>query len=70
MKLHDNKLGSKIYTNYQKFSLLILFMRSRKSLRDFTAELKESKWPRWLGLREIPSYRSLHNWLSKGTFLD
>jgi len=65
MKLHDNQLGSKIYSNYQRVALLVLFMRSRKALRKFTAELVESKWPRWLGLREIPSYRTVHHWLVK-----
>ncbi len=65
MRLHDNNFGSKIYTNYQRVALIVLFMRSRKALRQFVAELVESKWPNWLGLREIPSYRTLHHWLTK-----
>lgn len=65
MKLNDNKLGSKVYSNYQRVALIVLFMRSRKALRQFVAELKESKWPRWLGLRELPSKSVLHNWLVK-----
>lgn len=65
MKLHDNTLGSRVYTNYQRLSLIVLFMRSRKALRDFVAELHESKWSRWLGLREIPSKSVLHNWLKR-----
>ena len=65
MKLHDNRLGSKFYSNYQRVALIVLFMRSRKALRQFVAELKESKWPRWLGLKEIPSKSVLHNWLTK-----
>ncbi len=65
MRLHDNHFGSKIYTNYQRVALLVLFMRSRKALRQFVDELKESRWTRWLGLREIPSYRTLHHWLTK-----
>lgn len=64
-KLHDNKLGSRVYSNYQRVALIILFMRSRKALRDFVNELKESKWPRWLGLKDIPSKSVLHNWLCK-----
>ncbi len=65
MKLHDNHFGSKVYSNYQRVALLVLFMRSRKALRQFVNELKESRWTRWLGLREIPSYRTLHQWLTK-----
>jgi hypothetical protein len=65
MKLNDNKFGSKVYSNYQRVALIVLFMRSRKALRQFVAELKESKWPRWLGLRELPSKSVLHNWLVK-----
>lgn len=65
MKYHDNKFGNKVYSNYQRLALIVLFMRSRKPLRQFVAELKESKWPRWLGLRDIPSYRTLHHWLTR-----
>jgi len=63
ISLHDNHKGPKIYTNYQRIALIVLFMRSRKSLRDFIAELYESRWPRWLGLKEIPSKSTIHNWL-------
>jgi len=65
MKLHDNNLGSKIYTNYQRVALIVLFTRSRKALRDFVSELVESKWPKWLGLKEIPSKSTLQRWLKK-----
>jgi len=65
IKLNDNRLGSKIYTNYQRFALIVLFMRSRKPLRQFVDELKESKWPNWIGLREIPSKSVVHNWILK-----
>ncbi len=65
IKLHDNKLGSRVYTNYQRIALIVLFIRTRKALRDFISELKETKWPRWLGLKDIPSYRTIHHWLNK-----
>ena len=65
MKLHDNLFGSKVYSNYQRVALIVLFQRSGKALRKFVDELFESKWPTWLGLREIPSYRTLHHWLTK-----
>src|SRR6056297_3046551 len=65
MKLHDNTLGSRVYTNYQRVALIVLFMRSRKALRTFVSELYESKWPKWLGLREIPGKSTLHDWLKR-----
>ena len=43
LSLHDNHFGSKIYTNYQRVALIILYMQSQKALRKFTAELIESK---------------------------
>ncbi|MBR9703369.1 transposase [Candidatus Woesearchaeota archaeon] len=66
-RLHDNHLGSKKFTNYQRIALIVLFQRSRKALRDFVAELKESKWPSWLQLKDIPSYRTIHHWLTQRT---
>lgn len=63
LSLHDNRLGPKKFTNYQRVALLVLFMRSRKALRDFVAELFESRWPIWLGLKDIPSKSTIHNWL-------
>jgi hypothetical protein len=65
LKLNDNKFGSKVYSNYQRIALIVLFQRSGKALRNFVNELFESKWPRWLGLKEIPSYRTIHHWLTK-----
>ena len=64
LRLHDNHLGSKVFSNYQRIALIVLFQRSGKALRNFVSELKESKWPRWLGLRDIPSYRTIHHWLT------
>jgi hypothetical protein len=64
-RLHNNYYGNKIYTNYQQMATIILFMRSKKSLRDFTKEFKETRWIKWLGLKEIPSKSSLHRWLKR-----
>jgi len=64
MPLHFNKHGPKIFTNYQRVALIILYKRSKKSMRDFITELYESLWPRWLGLREIPGKSTLHDWLN------
>ena len=67
LPLHDNHFGPKIFSEFQKFSLVVLFRRSGKVLRDFIAELYESKWPNWLQLREIPSKSVLHDWCRKYT---
>ena len=65
LPLHDNVLGPRKYTNYQQVSLLVLFVRSRKALRDFVSELYESRWPVWLGLKDIPCKSTVHNWLCR-----
>lgn len=67
LPLHDNNLGPKVYSEFHKFSLVILFRRSKKVLRDFIAELYETKWPSWLDLKQIPSKSVLHNWCKKYT---
>jgi len=59
-----NKTGYKDFDNYQRISLIVLFRRSKKALRDFIKELQESKWVSWLGLKRIPSKSTLHNWIS------
>ncbi len=61
--LHFNHKGNKKFTNYQRLALIILYQRSKKSLRDFVNELHESKWCSWLGLRKIPKKSTLHDWL-------
>ena len=63
MPLHFNKTGNKEFTNYQRISLIILLRRSKKSLRDFVVELRESRWTSWLDLRRIPGKSTLHDWI-------
>ena len=64
LPLHFNKTGNKEFTNYQRISIIILFRRSGKSLRQFIDEnLSESRWISWLGLRKIPKKSTLHDWL-------
>ena len=63
LPLYFNKFGPKIYTNYQRVALIILFLRSKKSLRNFIKELVETLWVSWLGLKEIPSKSVLNDWL-------
>ena len=64
LPLHFNKTGNKEFTNYQRISIIILFQRSKKSLRDFVLEFRESKWTSWLGLKKIPKKSTLHDWLN------
>lgn len=64
LPMHFNKTGNKEFTNYQRVSMIILFIRSKKSLRDFILEFQESKWISWLGLRRIPAKSTLHDWIS------
>ena len=63
LPLHFNKTGNKEFTNYQRISILVLFHRSKKSIRDFIDEIKESKWVSWLGLKKTPKKSTLHDWL-------
>jgi len=63
LPLHFNKTGNKEFTNYQRVSIIILFYKSKKSLRDFVVDFQESKWISWLGLRKIPRKSTLHDWL-------
>jgi hypothetical protein len=63
LPLHFNKTGNKEFTNYQRISIIILFQRSKKSLRDFVFEFRESKWISWIGLKKIPKKSTLHDWL-------
>ena len=46
LSLHDCARGCKLFTNYQRFALIVLFERSGKALRNFVSELKESRWPK------------------------
>jgi hypothetical protein len=63
LPLHFNKTGNKEFTNYQRVSIIILYTRSKKSLREFLKEFKESKWVSWLDLFKIPGKSTLHDWL-------
>src|SRR3989338_8618130 len=62
LPLHWNKIGPKKFTNYQRAGIIVLFLRSKKSLRDFIRELKESRWTSWLGLKSLPGKSTLHDW--------
>ena len=63
LPLHFNKTGNKEFTNYQRISIIILFYKSGKSIRDFIVEFQETKWIYWLGLEKTPKKSTLHDWL-------
>jgi len=63
LPLHFKKTGNKEFTNYQRMSIIILFIRSKKSIRDFLSEFEESKWISYLGLKKIPKKSTLHDWI-------
>lgn len=63
LPLYFNKTGYKDFTNYQRISLIVIFRRENKSIRDFLKDLEESKWISWLGLKRIPKKSTFHDWL-------
>lgn len=60
---YSNWRGNKQFTDAQKLSVVILYIRSGKSLRDFCEEFKESQWINWLELKYEIKKSSLNNWL-------
>lgn len=64
LPLHFNHKGNKQFTNYQRISLVVVFRRENKPIRDFIDWLSESKWFSWLGLKKIPKKSTLHDWLT------
>jgi hypothetical protein len=63
LPLHFNKTVNKEFTNYQRISIIILFYRNGKSLRDFIVDFNETKWSSWLGLEKPLKKSTLHDWL-------
>jgi len=63
LPLHFNKTGYKHFDNYQRVALIILHIHSKKSLKDFLDDFKDSKWQHYLQLRRIPAKTTLHDWL-------
>ena len=64
LPLHFNKTGYKDFTNYQRISLIIIFRRENKPIREFLNWLSESKWISWLGLGRAPKKSTFHDWLN------
>lgn len=64
LPMHFNFYGNKEFNNYQRIAVIILFIRSKRSLRDFSNELHESKWTSWLGLKKVPCKSAIHLWMN------
>ena len=60
---YANKTGNHQFTENQKLSCVILYFRSKKSLRQFCEEFKESQWPRWLELKYELKKSTLNDWV-------
>lgn len=62
---HNFVRGCKLFDNYQRVSLIVLFIQSKKSLRDFVRDETDSLliWKHRLQLKKIPSKSTLHLWL-------
>jgi len=64
LPIHFNKTGYKDFTNYQRISLVVIFRRENKPIRDFLDWLEESKWGSWLDLKRVPKKSTFHDWLN------
>ena len=65
LKPHNFVRGCKLFNNYQRVALIVLYIQSKKSLREFLSNLDGSltAWKHWLQLRKIPAKSTLHDWL-------
>ena len=63
---YSNKYGNKQFTVAQKLSIVILYFRSKLSLRDFCDNINyESSWPRDLGLKYRITKSSVNRWIKE-----
>ena len=59
-----NKMGNRQFTTFQKLALVILYFRSKISLRDFCNQInKESLWKRDLKLKYDLKKSTLNDWV-------
>ena len=65
LKPHNFVRGCKLFNNYQRVAIIVLYIQSKKSLREFLSNLDGSltAWKHWLQLRKIPAKSTLHDWL-------
>lgn len=63
---YNNKTGNKQFTTAQKLSVVILYFRSKLSLREFCDNFNyESSWPRDLGLKYKITKSSVNRWVKE-----
>ena len=63
---YPNNKGNKKFTTAQRLSVVILYLRSKKSLRDFCEEFNnETKWNIYLELKYIITKSSVNRWLKE-----
>jgi hypothetical protein len=61
---YSNKTGNKQFTENQKLTCVILYFRSKLSLREFCDYFnQETMWPRWLQLRYKITKSTLNRWI-------
>ena len=58
----NSHFSKKDFTNFQRFSLLILYVKENKSLRQFCLDLQNSKWVNYLQLKKIPKKSTINSW--------
>ena len=58
----NSHFSKKDFTNFQRFSLLILYVKENKSLRQFCLDLQNSKWVNYLQLKKIPKKSTINLW--------
>lgn len=61
---YPNKMGNKQFTTFQRLALVILYFRSKLSLREFCAQINtESLWKRDLKLKYDVRKSTLNDWV-------
>ena len=65
LKPHNFVRGCKLFNNYQRVALIVLYIQSGKSLRRFLSNVDASltPWKHWLQLKKLPGRSTLHDWL-------
>lgn len=69
LKPHNFVRGCKLFDNYQRVALVVLYYQSGKSLRRFLSNIDGclTSWKHWLQLKKIPGKSTLHDWLQSFT---
>ena len=65
LKPHNFVRGCKLFDNYQRVGIIVLFIMSKQSLRDFIRDERDTLliWKHRFQLKKIPSKSTLHSWL-------